>query len=278
MKRKDTKITKTTTTTATTTTTHSIQGKAAMKQVFKFIVRHYYSLIRLKLLVLFLSVVLFLHAHSSKRMWWVRVRYNFFSRRTSRAHLIERVSIVDPIPKKNVLFTHCRQANNNNNKNRETKNKCVTDEIQNEKKKRKTTMKNINNIGIIIKCIKQITFVRFIYVPNFKLCIYVVCTVHGILNFAWKLSLWNWDASIVVRSYIIGNCQQLQFLYCVFDRKCCRHAQCANLNFFYSPLRVACMHCDCIALYCIAYIHCSPSQLLMNIHSCANVQWFTNLK
>lgn len=54
---------KTKTTKTATAVTHSIQGKAAEKQVFKFIERHYYSLIRLGSRF---CIPVFLHAHSQK--------------------------------------------------------------------------------------------------------------------------------------------------------------------------------------------------------------------
>lgn len=113
-KRKEkTEITKTTTittTTASTTATHSIQGKTATKQVFKFTVRHYYSLIRLGSWFCFFICIFACSLQKNVMSAWGTIF-------RICAHSIEREFLsIDSML--NNDFAVCRHHNNSNNKNK----------------------------------------------------------------------------------------------------------------------------------------------------------------
>lgn len=122
-----TKITKTTTT-APTTATHSIQGKAAQKQVFKFIVRHHYSLIRLGSGFCFFGFIFACSLQKNVMSAWGTIF------RICAHSMIEREFFYRSHATR--MVSQCADTTTTTT----TKSKCVTDKIE----------ETINNIGIII--------------------------------------------------------------------------------------------------------------------------------
>lgn len=98
-----TKIT-TTTTASSTAATHSIQGEAAKKQVFKFIVRHYYSLIRLGAGFCFLIFIFACSLQKNVMSAWGTIFFLYL-----RSFDRDGVSI-DPMPTNG--FAVCRHNSN----------------------------------------------------------------------------------------------------------------------------------------------------------------------